>query len=127
MKHTRSVEDYLEAVLMIQQEKGSCRAIDIAQHLGFSKPSVSVALRNLEDDGSIARENDGTVQLTEKGLAVARGVLSRHRFLTGFFTAIGVPPEVAEEDACGMEHSVSEETFSALRDWLRRNHGEMQL
>ena len=118
MKRTQSVEDYLETILMVREEKGSCRAIDIAQRLGFSKPSVSVALRNLENDGSVLRANDGSVHLTEKGQAVAASVLERHRFLTRFFTSLGVDPETAEKDACGMEHALSEESFARFRAWF---------
>lgn len=122
MKLTKSVEDYLEAILMIQQEKGICRSVDVATHLNYSKPSVSVAMRNLENDGSITRGDDGSLVLTAKGLAIAENVLDRHRFLTSFFREIGVDPVVAEEDACGMEHSVSEETFSKLRIWYDSTH-----
>ena len=119
MKQTKSVEDYLEAILMIQQEKGLCRSIDIANHLGFSKPSVSVAMHNLELDGSITRADDGSILLTEKGLRIAREILDRHRFLTHFFCDIGVDPHVAEEDACGIEHAISAETFERLRVWYQ--------
>ncbi|MBQ6173695.1 MAG: metal-dependent transcriptional regulator [Clostridia bacterium] len=122
MKQTRSVEDYLEAILMIQQEKGICRSIDVATHLNYSKPSVSVAMHNLENDGSITRAADGSLLLTDKGLAIAKSVLDRHRFLTSFFREIGVDPVVAEQDACGMEHSISEESFSKLRAWYEATH-----
>lgn len=120
MKRTQSVEDYLEAILMVQQEKGFCRAIDIAQHLGFSKPSVSVALRNLENADAVIRTNDGDVQLTDKGLAIATSVLDRHRFLTGFLVYLGVDPEIAEEDACGMEHALSPQSFKRFREWFEK-------
>ncbi len=122
MKRTKSVEDYLEAILMIQQEKGICRSIDVATHLNYSKPSVSVAMRNLENDGSIIRGDDGSLVLTQKGLSIAQSVLNRHRFLTSFFCEIGVDPIVAENDACGMEHSISEETFRKLRIWYENSH-----
>ena len=117
MKKTKSMEDYLEAILMIQEEKGVCRSVDIANHLNFSKPSVSVAVRNLEQDGSITRSRDGSILLTPKGEAIARDILERHRFLTAFFVSIGVDPEVAENDACGMEHSISDESFECFRRW----------
>ncbi len=120
MKQTKSVEDYLEAILMIQQEKGICRSIDVAVRLNYSKPSVSVAVRNLENDGSVTRAADGSLLLTEKGLAVAEGVLERHRFLTQFFCDIGVNPETAENDACGMEHSISQESFECFRKWYNQ-------
>lgn len=107
---------------MIQQEKGICRSIDVATHLNYSKPSVSVAMHNLENDGSITRAADGSLLLTDKGLAIAKSVLDRHRFLTSFFREIGVDPVVAEQDACGMEHSISEESFSKLRAWYEATH-----
>ena len=117
MKKTKSIEDYLEAILMIQEEKGTCRSVDIANRLSYSKPSVSVAVRNLEQDGSITRGKDGSILLTEKGEAIARNILDRHRFLTSFFVSIGVDPQVAEADACGMEHSISDESFQCFREW----------
>ena len=126
MKQTKSVEDYLEAILMIQQEKGICRSIDVANHLNYSKPSVSVAMRNLENDGSVTRGTDGSLLLTEKGKAIAESVLDRHRFLTHLFCAIGVSPDIAESDACGMEHSVSEESFMKLRAWYDANREILQ-
>ena len=117
MKQTKSVEDYLEAILMITEEKGHCRSIDVATQLNFSKPSVSVAVRNLENDGSVIRADDGSLLLTEKGERIARETLAKHRFLTGFFIDIGVSPETAERDACGMEHAISRESFDKLRQW----------
>ncbi len=117
MKQTRSVEDYLEAILMIEEQKGIVRSVDVAAHLNFSKPSVSVAMHNLEEDGSVKRGDDGRLLLTEKGRAIAEQTLARHRFLTSFLEEIGVSPEVAERDACGMEHSLSAETFELLRKW----------
>ncbi len=123
MKRTQSVEDYLETILMVQEEKGVCRAIDIARRIGYSKPSVSVALRNLEDGGTVLRAADGSVQLTEKGRAVAESVLGRHRFLTRFLVSVGVDPETAETDACGMEHALSDESYTRFREWFERRNG----
>ena len=117
MKQTKSVEDYLEAILMIQEQKGICRSVDVANHLNFSKPSVSVAVRNLEMDGSVTRQKDGSLSLTEKGRKIAEEILERHRFLTAFFSDLGVSPEIAERDACGMEHSISDESFDRFRNW----------
>ena len=115
MKQTKSVEDYLEAILMIEEEKGIVRSVDVAAHLNYSKPSVSIAMHNLEEDGSVKRGDDGRLLLTEKGRAIAEQTLARHRFLTSFLEEIGVSPEVAERDACGMEHSVSDESFELIR------------
>ena len=117
MKQTKSVEDYLEAILMIEEEKGIVRSVDVAAHLNYSKPSVSIAMHNLEEDGSVKRGDDGRLLLTERGRAIAEQTLARHRFLTGFLEDIGVDADVAERDACGMEHSISAETFDHLREW----------
>ena len=112
---TPSLEDYLEAILMIQQEKGSARSIDVAAQLGFSKPSVSVAMHKLEEQGSLRMEDDGRLSLTEAGREIAERVYERHRVLTGLLTRMGVSPRVAEEDACRIEHVISQETFDKLK------------
>lgn len=96
----RSSEDYLEAILMIRQAKGSCRSVDVAAHLGFSKPSVSVAVGKLVDSGCLQRMEDGQLVLTEKGMAIASNTLDKHHLLTDLFCALGVSPETAEHDAC---------------------------
>ncbi|MBQ9393160.1 MAG: metal-dependent transcriptional regulator [Oscillospiraceae bacterium] len=111
----RSSEDYLEAILMIREKKGSCRSVDVAAHLGFSKPSVSVAMNKLEESGCVERLEDGQLRLTEKGLAIARNTLDKHHLLTEVFCAMGVGAETAEHDACLIEHSLSEETYEKLR------------
>lgn len=111
----RSSEDYLEAILMIRQKKGSCRSVDVAAHLGFSKPSVSVAVGKLVDSGCVERMSDGQLVLTEKGMAIASETLDKHHLLTDVFCAIGVSAETAEHDACLIEHSLSEETYEKLR------------
>ena len=111
----RSSEDYLEAILMIRQAKGSCRSVDVAAHLGFSKPSVSVAVSKLVDSGCLQRMADGQLVLTEKGMAIARNTLDKHHLLTDLFCALGVSAETAEHDACLIEHHLSEETYEKLR------------
>ena len=111
----RSSEDYLEAILMIRQAKGSCRSVDVASQLGFSKPSVSVAVTKLVDSGCVERMNDGQLVLTEKGMAIASETLDKHHLLTDLFCALGVTPETAEHDACLVEHHLSEETYEKLR------------
>lgn len=113
----RSSEDYLEAVLMIRQAKGSCRSVDVASHLGFSKPSVSVAVSKLEDSGCLRRMDDGQLVLTEKGMAIASKTLDKHHLLTEFFCALGVSVQTAEHDACLIEHHLSEETYEKLRSF----------
>ena len=117
----RSSEDYLEAILMIREAKGSCRSVDVAAHLGFSKPSVSVAVSKLVDNGCVERREDGQLMLTEKGMAIARSTLDKHHLLTDLFCALGVSADTAEHDACLIEHSLSEETYEKLRTfWQNR-------
>lgn len=115
MKVLESAENYLEAILMIREEKGMVRAIDIVNHLGFSKPSVSVAMKHLEADNFIRRNKDGFIFLTEDGEEIAEMIFERHNLLTDIFVRIGVNPETAREDACKIEHDLSEETFESIK------------
>lgn len=111
----QSGEDYLEAILILRQERGTVRSIDVAQKLGFSKPSVSRAMAILRTDGYIEMERSGTITLTESGEQVARTMYERHDLLTRWLTELGVSPWVAANDACRMEHALSEETFACLK------------
>lgn len=113
----QSGEDYLESLLVLREKNGTCRSIDVANYLGFSKPSVSVAMSKLEQSGCLVKRADGELFLTEKGLEIARRTLEKHRFITEIFIAIGVSPETAAEDACRIEHSLSEESYIKLREW----------
>lgn len=116
MKIQESGEDYLEAILVLKEEKGVVHSIDVARHLNFSKPSVSRAVKILREDGDLTVDADGALELTEKGLAIAERIYERHRLLTLWFTELGVSPEVASEDACRVEHDISEETFQKLKE-----------
>ncbi|MBE6990636.1 MAG: metal-dependent transcriptional regulator [Ruminococcaceae bacterium] len=116
----RSSEDYLEAILMVREAKGSCRSVDVAAHLGFSKPSVSVAMSKLVDSGCVKRLDDGQLVLTDKGMAIARSTLDKHHLLTEVFCAMGVSPDTAEHDACLIEHHLSEETYEKLRGFWQK-------
>ena len=115
MKVLESAENYLEAILMIREEKGMVRAIDVVNHLGFSKPSVSVAMKHLETDDCIRRDKDGFIYLTDSGEEIAEMIFERHNLLTDIFVKIGVDPETAREDACKIEHDLSEETFEQIK------------
>ncbi|MCD8120128.1 MAG: metal-dependent transcriptional regulator [Lachnospiraceae bacterium] len=115
MKIQKSAEDYLETILMIYQKKGSVRSIDIANELQFSKPSVSVAMKNLRENGYIEMARDGEISLLPPGLAIAQKIYERHQVLTGLLTGLGVDPVIAEQDACQIEHVISVETFAALK------------
>ena len=113
----QSGEDYLEAILVLQQEKGQVRSIDVSQHLGYSKPSVSRAMSILKADGHIIMETDGRLILTESGRSIAQTIYERHRLLTRWLVAIGVSPKVAAEDACRIEHQLSAETFECIKEY----------
>ena len=110
----KSAEDYLEAMLMMKEQHGYIRSIDIADHLGVTKPSVSYATKRLRENGFITMDHSGFITLTDSGMEIADRIYSRHMMLTDFFTAIGVSPEIARTDACKVEHDISEETFKAM-------------
>ena len=124
MKIQQTAEDYLETMLMLQEEKGYIRSIDIAVHLGVSKPSVSVAAKNLKENGYIEMSKYGQITLTESGMAIAQKVYHRHKTLTKFLIQLGVDPIVAEEDACKIEHDLSEESFHAICSHAEQNVAE---
>lgn len=117
-----SGEDYLEAILMIKKRSGNVRSIDIARELSFSKPSVSVAMKNLKTSNYITVDENGFINLTEAGQEIADKIYERHTFLTNWLTSMGVDPEVAAEDACKMEHAISSESFSAIKKYVADTH-----
>ena len=121
MKIHQSAEDYLETILILRERKGSVRSIDVAGELGFSKASVSVAMKKLRETGYVLMDEDGLLSLTESGQRVASGIYARHRLLTEFFVQLGVDEKVAAADACRIEHDISEETFTKLLEHARRN------
>ena len=114
----QSGEDYLEAILILRQEKGGVRSIDVAQKLGYSKPSVSRAMSILRADGYIEMERSGAITLTPEGERVALTMYERHRLLTNWLTSLGVSPEVAANDACRIEHALSAETFECIKKYV---------
>ena len=124
MKIRKASEDYLEAMLMMKEERGYIRSIDIATLLGVTKPSVSYATRRLRENGYITMDSDGLITLTEKGLDIATRVYTRHKVLSKFFMSIGVSQETALEDACSVEHDISKETFNAICKHLGIPAGE---
>ena len=111
-----SAENYLEAILRLRETQGLVRSIDIANHLHFSKPSVSVAMKKLRESGYIEMDREGFITLCPAGEEVARRIYERHRLLTAFFIRLGVDPEVAAADACKVEHDLSEETFQRIKE-----------
>ncbi len=118
MRTNQSAEDYLEAILMLKKENGTVRSIDIAHSLGFSKPSVSVAMKSLREKGYIAVDIKGHISLTDEGLLIANKVYERHEILTKLLIHIGVDEETAKEDSCKIEHDLSEITFTKLKEFL---------
>ncbi len=115
MRIQESAENYLETILVLHKRQGQVRSIDIATELSFSKPSVSVAMKNLRSNGYIEVNKDGYITLLPKGLEIAEKIYERHTLLTGWLTALGVAQDVAAEDACRIEHVISAETFEALK------------
>ena len=115
MKIYASGEDYLEAVLVLQKEKVMVRSVDLARHMGFSKPSISHAVGVLKNGGFLTVDEDGYLHLTEDGREVAEKIYERHQFFTEQLVAVGVDRETAERDACRIEHAISEETFQKLK------------
>lgn len=117
----KSAEDYLESILVLHQRRGTVRSIDIVNELGYSKPSVSIAMKKLRESGYISMSPDGLITLNESGLEIARQVYSRHKVITKLFVLMGVSEEVAAEDACRVEHDLSPETVERIRDFVRQN------
>ena len=111
-----SVEDYLEKILMLKEQQENIRAIDLAAFMSFSKPSISIALKKLKNYGYVTvDEEDGYINLTEEGERIARSTYERHKVISSVLIHIGVSEETAMEDACAMEHIISEETFEKLK------------
>ena len=126
MRYTKimyeSGEDYLEAILVLKNTNGFVRSVDIANHLGFSKPSVSRAMGILERDGYIEFGLGNMIQLTEKGLAKANDVYGRHQLLTKFLVMItGLPEDQAEENACRVEHDIDVDVVEGIKKWVEKN------
>ncbi len=115
MEIRKSSEDYLEAMLMMREEHGYIRSIDVAEHLGVTKPSVSYATKRLRENGYITMDHSGLITLTESGMEIAQRMYTRHKVLTKFLTDLGVDAAVAREDACKIEHDLSEESFEAIK------------
>ena len=115
MKIHESAENYLETILILQKRQGQVRSIDIASELSFSKPSVSVAMKNLRLNGYIDVSKDGHITLLDKGREIAEKMYERHTLFSDWLIALGVSPQVAAEDACRIEHVISNETFEAFK------------
>ncbi|MBQ3061523.1 MAG: metal-dependent transcriptional regulator [Lachnospiraceae bacterium] len=117
-RSTESIEDYLETILKLTNKLGQVRSIDIANELHYSKPSVSIAMKNLRSKNYITVNDNGYIHLTESGKELADKTLERHTLLSGWLISIGVSEEVAYEDACKIEHDLSEETYEAIKKYF---------
>ena len=121
MNIMKSSEDYLEMMLMLQESKGYIRSVDIAAELGVTKPSVSYATKRLRENGYIAMNAEGHIELTPSGHKIAKEMYARHKVIAGFLISMGVSEKAAYEDACKMEHDISAETMSALKRHAAHN------
>ena len=126
MRIHKSAEDYLEMILRLNEEKGYARSVDIATGLGVSKPSVSVAMKQLREGNYIIMDKDNYITLTETGMEIAQRIYERHKVLTRMLTMIGVDEKIAEDDACKVEHDISVQTFTALKDQLEKMEAKRQ-
>ena len=114
-----SAEDYLESILIIQEQSGQVRSIDVVNKLGYSKPSVSIAMKKLRESGYIVMAGDGNITLTATGMEIASRIYDRHKTITRFFELLGVCRDQAAADACKVEHDLSEETFARIHDFVK--------
>lgn len=115
MKIHKSGEDYLETILILQKNKGMVRSVDLARHMGFSKPSICHAVKVLREGKFLIMDEEGYLHLTESGKLIAEKIYERHKSLTNVLVSLGVSKEIAEVDACQIEHCISEESFEKLK------------
>ena len=121
MKLQESGENYLETILVLSHKKQFVRSIDIVNELNFSKPSVSIAMKHLRENGYIVMDEDGYITLTDSGSEIANKIYDRHQLISALLGKIGVDPEKAKEEACRIEHDISQDTFEKLKNWLLQN------
>ena len=121
LKIQESAENYLETVLVLSKRNPEVRSIDVATELGFSKPSVSVAMKNLREKKHITVTDAGYIYLTDSGREIAEMIYERHEFISKWLISLGVPEEIALEDACRIEHVISKESFEAMKNSLHNN------
>ena len=115
-----SGEMYLETILVLSREKGQVRSVDISEYMGYSKPSVSRAVNLLKSGGYIRMDEENFITLTDSGLEIAEKIYNRHTVLTDLLVRLGVPEEIAAQDACRMEHAISDETFEAIKRHVKQ-------
>ena len=120
VKSEKTAEDYLEAMLMLKKNKGYIRSIDVAAQLGVTKPSVTYTTKRLKEKGYIVMDKDNYITITEKGMVIAQRTLDRHEILSSFFISIGVNEETALADACKIEHDISDASFNAIKQLMKK-------
>lgn len=120
MKIQESAENYLETILILKNRNGLVRSIDIVNELGYSKPSVSIAMKQLRENNYIKMDSKGYITLAESGREIAERIYERHTFLSNWLIELGVNPEIAVEDACRIEHVISSESFSAIKEHVKK-------
>ena len=124
MEIHQSAEDYLECILKLSKQRPVVRSIDIANDMNYSKPSISVAMKNLRLNGYISVDESGFITLTDSGMEIASNIYDRHLILKKWLEFLGISPETAEQDACKIEHTLSKETYTALRKHIIEEMGE---
>ena len=120
-KVSESKENYLETILILYNRNGEVRSVDVAAELEFSKPSVSVAMKNLREDNCIKVDDNGYITLTKRGREIAERVYERHLLFTDWLVSLGVPEDIAAEDACRIEHDISAESFEAIKKYIAKH------
>ncbi len=126
MRIQESAENYLETILMLHKKHGLVRGIDIANHLGFTKPSVSVAMKSFREEGYITVDGEGDISLTEKGMKIAAKVYERHQVIANALMALGVDEETAYSDSCKIEHDISDVTFQKIKEHLHAHKNKAE-
>ena len=126
MRVTETTENYMEALLVLKQRNGSVHAVDVANYLGFSKPTISQYMKQYVQQGLVTVGSDGHIELTEAGRNIAEPIFERHRVISAIFMALGVPEEIALEDACKVEHDLSNETFRCMKEHYMKYIREAQ-
>ena len=119
-----SAENYLETILILSNKLPVVRSVDVVNELDFKKSSVSIAMKNLKANGHITVTDAGFIYLTESGMEIAEKVYERHRFISSWLISLGVPEDIATEDACKMEHIISNESYAAIKNYIRANSKE---
>lgn len=120
MNNKESREDYLERILMLEEKNGKVRAIDIANDMGFSKPSISIALKKLKKDNLISVSIDNIIMLTEEGRKIASMTYEKHKVISSLLIGLGVPEDIAKDDACKVEHGLSEISFQKIKEYYNK-------